>query len=125
MRALLLVLVGCSSDPVVPATDAGKIADADTSTYETGGPCTFNRDCATPDRCECVDGTCACKPGARGSGKNGVDTCASGNDCASSICVDGSDGKQYCSDECTTNASCATALPRCLDVAGLGRICVR
>lgn len=124
-----------SSSDTTPAIDSGKTSDssADTKTtadvasgdVATGGACAFNRECAATDRCECIDFTCTCRPGARGTGKNGVDVCTSGNDCASSVCAEGSDGKDYCSDECLTNANCGGKLPRCLDVTGLGRICVR
>jgi hypothetical protein len=61
----------------------------------------------------------------RGTGKNGVDTCTDGNACASSLCVEGQAKKFYCSDECTTNASCGPALPICADIALVGRICIR
>lgn len=105
--------------------DATTSADIATGDVATGGACNFNRECAATDRCECIDFTCACRPGARGTGKNGVDACTSGNDCASSVCTEGSDGKDYCSDECVTAADCGEKLPRCLDVTGLGRICVR
>lgn len=105
------------SPDVAPEVRAGDVA--------TGGPCALNRECAIADRCECIDFTCTCRRGPRGTGKSGVDTCTSGNDCASSVCVEGSGGKSYCSDECETAATCGGALPRCLDVAGLGRICVR
>lgn len=109
------------------ATDTRVDAPVDTPSGDvaTGGPCVFNRECASADRCECIDFDCVCRKGARGTGKNGIDTCTSGNECASSLCVEGSDGKDYCSDECATAANCGGALPRCLDVPGLGRICVR
>ncbi len=105
--------------------DTKTTADVATGDVATGGACAFNRECAATDRCECIDFTCTCRPGARGTGKNGVDVCTSGNDCASSVCTEGSDGKDYCSDECVTAADCGGKLPRCLDVTGLGRICVR
>lgn len=107
------------------AADTKTTADVAAGDVATGGACTFNRECAATDRCECIDFTCTCRNGARGSGKNGVDVCTSGNDCASSVCVEGSDGKDYCSDECVTATDCGGKLPRCLDVTGLGRICVR
>ncbi|MEO7096796.1 MAG: hypothetical protein ABI175_26290 [Polyangiales bacterium] len=108
------------------------VMDAETSPVdvavvdaEAGASCTFNRECPPTDRCECIDFDCRCRPGARGRGKNGVDTCTTGEDCASSLCAEGSDGKSYCSDECTSDATCGPALPRCIDVAGLGKICAR
>jgi hypothetical protein len=119
--------VDATTDVVTSDVATSDVATSDvaTSDAETGAPCSFNRECAAADRCECIDFDCRCRPGARGTGKNGVDTCTSGEDCASSICAEGSDGKSYCSDECTTDASCGPALPRCIDVAGLGRICAR
>lgn len=129
MRTPLLVAaltVACSSEPAVERSAADAAThDAATGDTETGGACAFNRECAATDRCECIDFVCTCRPGARGTGRSGVDVCASGNDCASSVCVEGSDGKDYCSEECVLPSDCGGALPRCLDVAGLGRICVR
>jgi hypothetical protein len=93
-----------------------------------GGPgaeCTFNRDCVATARCACSGGSCACETGPRGTGKNGVDRCVDGNDCESALCVEGPGGEFYCSDECATPADCGPALPRCIDVAFVGRICVR
>jgi hypothetical protein len=93
---------------------------------EAGAPCNFNRDCNLALRCECdLDAGCACASGARGNGKNGVDKCDGGNDCASSLCVEGPAGVYYCSGECLTAADCRGALPVCTDIAFVGRICVR
>ena len=47
-----------------------------------------------------------------------------GNDCESSLCVEGTDG-YYCSGPCTQAADCGPALPLCEDIALLGPICVR
>ncbi|MCB9596967.1 MAG: hypothetical protein H6719_29865 [Sandaracinaceae bacterium] len=103
-------------DAAVPSSDA---AD--------GALCSFNRECAAAQRCECDETTgCACATGPRGTGQNGVDTCTSGNDCASSVCVEGPDGVTfYCSDECATEADCTGPLPQCIDIAFVGRICAR
>ena len=73
--------------------------------------------------CTEADG-CGCEDGARGTGSNGVDTCADGNDCASSLCVEGADAF-YCSDVCSTNEDCGPSLPVCTDIAFLGRVCIR
>jgi hypothetical protein len=116
---------GTDSPAAETDSRADAAIDAPSGEVATGGACAFNRECASTDRCECIDFDCVCRKGVRGTGKNGVDTCTSGNDCASSLCVEGSDGKEYCSDECETAANCGGALPRCLDVTGLGRICVR
>ena len=101
--------------------DAGSSSDA-----SPGGPCTFNRDCIATERCECDDTNgCFCEAGPRGTGRNGIDPCTTGDDCASSLCVEGPDGGSFCSDECTGPSGCMGALPVCEDVAGIGMICVR
>ena len=88
--------------------------------------CTFNRDCPEDRRCECdeLEG-CYCRVGERGTGRNGIDTCEDGNDCASSLCVEGPGGVFYCSDECEDDEDCGPNLPICRDIAYLGRICIR
>ena len=103
------------ADAGVPASDAAE-----------GAVCSFNRECAAAARCECDEVTgCMCVTGARGTGRNGVDPCTTGDDCASAVCVEGSDGTFYCSGECATEADCGAALPRCIDIAFVGRICAR
>ncbi len=98
-------------------TDAGDGKDAN-GPGAVGDECAFNRDCQLALRCECDEGACACQAGARGTGKNGVDTCTSGNDCESSMCVEGPSGS-FCSDECEDNADCTGNLPRCFPIVGL------
>lgn len=111
------------SDGAAPL-DAG--ADVVDGPGEAGAPCAFNRDCHSALRCECdLDAGCACAPGPRGSGQNGTDRCDGGNDCASSLCVEGPGGAYYCSGECVTATDCTGALPLCSDIAFVGRICVR
>lgn len=124
-------------DDVVVDKDAGKKADADAgktaNERDAAGPgkagdeCSFNWDCQLGLRCEC-DGLCACKTGARGTTKPGA-TCTSGNDCISAVCLDGPSTDQLCSDECKTPGDpapdCPTLLPKCQDVAFVGRICTR
>ena len=83
-----------------------------------GTECAFNRDCQLALRCECDEGVCECKPGARGTGKNGVETCTSGNDCESSICVEGPSGS-FCSDECADDKDCTGNLPSCFPIIGI------
>lgn len=92
-----------------------------------GTVCSFNRDCHATLRCECDQtARCACKPGARGTGRNGIDACTSGDACASSVCVEGPpDAGSFCSDECLTSAQCTGMLPLCSDIAFVGRICIR
>jgi len=111
------------------ALDAGRDADAKAGKDangpgEAGAECSFNKDCQSALRCEC-DGTCACKLGSRGTGENGIDACDSGNDCLSAVCLEGPGGAYLCSDECVNASDCPTKLPKCLDVAFVGRICVR
>jgi hypothetical protein len=113
------------------ASDGGADAKPDAPVPDGGGSgkaCAFNRECPSAERCECSESAgCVCKTGPRGTGKNGVDTCKDGNDCESSLCVEGpaSGTAFYCSDECTTAAQCKGALPVCADIALVGRICVR
>ena len=116
-------------DAATTSTDAGD-GSAPTIIDGPGGAgaeCAFNRDCHAALRCECTEGTgCACKPGARGTGQNGVTPCSDGNACASSVCTGGPpDSGSFCSDECKTSADCADQLPICSDIAFVGRICIR
>jgi hypothetical protein len=108
------------------AIDGGTSGNVDGPGVD-GTTCSFNRDCHVALRCECSESAgCACKPGARGTGKNGIDPCASGNDCTSSVCVEGPpDAGSFCSDECMTAAQCTGVLPLCSDIAFVGRICIR
>lgn len=94
---------------------------------EAGAECAFNRDCNAALRCECTESSgCACKAGVRGTGENGVDPCADGNACATSVCVEGPpDSGSFCSGECKTSADCTGKLPLCSDIAFVGRICIR
>ncbi|MCB9642791.1 MAG: hypothetical protein H6728_06905 [Myxococcales bacterium] len=88
--------------------------------------CGFNKDCPANERCECDEQTgCFCKVGTRGTGKNGVDTCTSGNDCESALCIEGNEASFYCSDECTTDSDCGPNLPQCLSIQFVGTVCVR
>jgi hypothetical protein len=108
------------------AAEGGASGNVDGPGVE-GTTCSFNRECHLGLRCECSESAgCACKSGARGTGKNGIDPCASGNECTSSVCVDGPpDAGSFCSDECMTAAQCTGMLPLCSDIAFVGRICIR
>lgn len=108
-------------------TDAVTTGDVPSNPDGTAGVmCSFNRDCAQGFRCECTEADgCACRMGVRGTGTNGVTVCTSGNDCASSVCVEGPDGMSYCSDECIDGMGCRGMLPQCTEVSFVGRICVR
>lgn len=131
MRLALLSLALCgacsSGGPIDSPADTDVSVDTDVASDPANrdGECVFNRECPADQRCTCVDYACGCADGARGTGVNGVDTCVTGDDCASSLCVEGSGPAFYCTDECTTSDQCGGALPDCLDVAYIGRICVR
>ena len=112
------------------ATDAkpdAKPVRAANGPGEAGDDCVFNHDCQLALRCECDQGVCTCEPGVRGTGKNGIDTCDAGEDCTSSLCVEGpgDSGVHYCSDECASNVDCTGKLPKCEDIAFIGKICIR
>ena len=106
--------------------DAKAVRDAN-GPGEAGTDCVFNYECQLALRCECDQGTCTCQPGARGTGKNGVDKCDGGEQCASSLCVEGPGdaGVFYCSDEFESNADCKGMLPKCTSISFIGEICVR
>jgi hypothetical protein len=131
MRGLVvltaLLLAACKSSG--PATmDLAVAADLAIAAGDLGpgAECTFNRDCVAEARCACdVHTGCACELGPRGTGKNGVDPCTDGNDCASSLCVEGPGGVSYCSDECVDQGDCTGMLPVCSSIALLGRVCIR
>jgi hypothetical protein len=117
----LLFLLACGG-----TADSDTTADVPSNEANRDGECTFNKDCPADQRCECDEATgCFCATGARGTGQNGVDTCTDGNDCASSLCIEGQGGAFYCSDECETDDDCGEALPTCTDIAFLGRVCIR
>jgi hypothetical protein len=108
-------LMACSSSE---AADAPRDASSET----TATTCNFNDECPEGQRCNCTIDGCVCEPGARGSGKSGVDSCATGLDCISGVCVEGSSGF-VCSGRCADG--CGDKLPRCANIAPLGEICVR
>jgi hypothetical protein len=122
-------------DAADAGTDARDAATRDASVRDANGPgdagtaCSFNHDCQLTLRCECDQPTgpfCACKPGARGTGQNGVTPCVDGNACASSVCVEGPPATgSFCSDECETSDDCGGKLPLCKDITLVGRICIR
>lgn len=118
-------------DAAEPSADSGSDAGSTTSengSGEAGAECAFNRDCQADLRCECSEATgCACEPGVRGTGRNGLDACDSGDQCASSLCVEGpTAGESICSDACKTAKDCTGKLPQCTPVAGFpDPICTR
>ena len=122
-----VVLLGCgSSDPkpdaAVVTHDAQAVdAAAAVCTMANECPCFSNDDCPASTRCHAADETHVyCTPGARGTGAAGA-TCTGEDDCASALCVDGTDTTR-CSKTCTSDTECPTELPRCL--GGIG-ICAR
>lgn len=126
--ALALSACGGSASDADLGVDAALAADlaVEAGDLGPGAECTYNRDCVAAARCGCdVTKGCFCELGARGTGVNGVDTCTDGNGCQSSLCVEGPGGVSYCSDECTGAEMCTGALPRCIAVALLGKICAR
>lgn len=122
-----------AEDARVPDLDGGVDAPRDANHRDANGPgavdalCSFNWDCQSALRCECDEATgCACKSGARGTGRNGIDPCTSSNTCTSAVCVEGPpDSGSFCSDECATSADCVGKLPLCQTVSFVGRICIR
>jgi hypothetical protein len=127
----VFVLAAC---PAVPddtsdtrrdrAGDGEGEGEGENGSAAVGDVCTFNADCQTALRCGCLDGTCLCEAGARGTGLNGVDVCVDGNDCATALCVEGNDGFA-CSGPCIDATDCGPALPVCADIAFLGPVCIR
>lgn len=102
------------------------LSEGTTQTEQQTKSCTFNADCPTAERCECDESTgCFCQPGQRGTGKNGVDVCKTGNDCETSLCNEGSDGNFYCSGPCNQDSDCAAKLPLCANISFVGKICIR
>jgi hypothetical protein len=121
-------------DPVDPEEDAG--TDAPTGRNPDGPgvegeECSFNHNCKLALRCECDEDApaeeplCACRPGERGTMKLGESPCTDGNDCESSLCLDGPNDVSTCSDECDTKEDCPANLPVCIAVTGVGKFCKR
>jgi hypothetical protein len=93
---------------------------------EAGTECAFNRECQLALRCHDNGVSFTCSVGARGMGRLGIDRCDSGDQCASSVCLEGPDGGDFCSDECADPTECAGVLPRCIAVSFFpAKICVR
>lgn len=115
-------------DATPPSDAAPDVAPdlVDVAAREGGGACSFNRDCPADERCACSESDgCHCTVGARGTGRAGVDTCASGDDCESALCVEASGSVSRCSAPCASPADCPAALPRCLTVPTVGSFCAR
>lgn len=125
---LMLALSACSTSPAEPTPEAGEpdvVVDAGgvVDAGPAGQDCTFNRDCRDDERCVC-DGSCVCAFGERGAGQLG-DSCVSGDDCASSVCLEGPGDALMCSAPCDDGFECVDPLPLCSNVAFVGEICVR
>jgi len=127
--SILLCLFACTTTETKPASSPDAGVTNPIEAVEAGADCVFNQDCDPSLRCSACDaGYCFCEPGARGAGKNGVDTCDSGDQCESALCVEGpsSTGESYCSADCSPgHATCAGMLPKCVTVSGLGSFCAR
>ena len=119
---ITLFLVACSGE-TSDSQDSGTPDDTATS---SGAACTFNDDCPASERCECDEATgCACATGPRGTGQSGVDTCESGNDCETSLCLEGPGDVLTCSGPCGGPEDCGGTLPVCAAIFGLGDVCIR
>lgn len=113
------------ADAADAALDARKPLDRDANgPGAADDPCSFNHDCQLSLRCECAGFDCTCQPGARGTGVPGA-VCTVGEDCVSSLCVDGPAADMLCSDACEVDLNCPESLPICSAIAGIGKICVR
>jgi hypothetical protein len=112
----MMMLCGCST------SSPGAAESADGGVETAPASCNFNDECPDGQRCDCQLDACTCQSGARGSGRSGVDSCASGVDCISGLCVEGPAGF-VCSGRCSDG--CGDKLPRCANISPLGEICVR
>jgi hypothetical protein len=126
--ALFFAVLAACGDDGAPRPDASVDAMIDAPIDAPGAcatpdecPCFSNEDCPDGTRCHAADESSVyCEPGPRGTGAPGA-TCSGENDCASALCVEGSDVMR-CSRTCTVPADCPAELPRCL--GGIG-ICAR
>lgn len=124
---LLVILSACGDDgggtPTMQKDAPPAASDAPPAACTTANacPCFSNDDCPDGTRCHAADPDHVyCEPGARGSGAAGA-PCTGELDCASALCVDGSDTMR-CSKTCAHDTDCPAELPTCL--GGLG-ICAR
>ena len=107
-------------------SDGGQGDGGQSDAGPPGAACSFNRDCRVEERCECDELTgCFCAIGERGEGVLGVTACVDGNDCASSLCLEGPNDALVCSGPCETAEDCQGETPVCADIAFVGRICIR
>ncbi len=110
------------------AADSGADTAAGVDAVSTMKDCTFNADCIASERCECSETAgCFCKIGPRGAGKSGVDPCKDGQDCQTSLCMEGPtyQTSYFCSGPCKTAQDCGPMLPICSNIAFLGKVCIR
>jgi len=117
-----------AADTSAADTFADSSADAATDAASSMKKCTFNADCIAAERCECSETAgCFCKIGPRGTGKSGVDPCKDGQDCATSLCMEGPtyQTSYFCSGPCSTAQDCGPMLPICANIAFLGKVCIR
>lgn len=117
-----LIVSGCGDDGSPPIDAAPLSIDAPALCATPNAcPCFSNDDCPGGTRCHAEDPDHVyCMAGPRGTAAAGA-TCAGENDCASALCVEGTDTMR-CSKVCMTNTECPAELPRCL--GGIG-ICAR
>jgi hypothetical protein len=120
-RWLIAALVAACGDGGTPAPVDAPADAATACSTPNECPCFSNDDCPDGTRCHAADPDHVyCEPGPRGTGVAGA-MCTGENDCASALCVDGTDTMR-CSKTCTMSTECPPELPRCL--AGIG-ICAR
>lgn len=86
-----------------------------------GAACSFNRDCASDQRCEC-DGECMCAVGDRGTGGVG-EACEDAEDCLGGVCLDLNSETFYCTDECESADDCAEPATECVEIPFVGMGC--
>ncbi|MBI5607588.1 MAG: hypothetical protein HY902_01760 [Deltaproteobacteria bacterium] len=117
-----------AADVAAEVATSDAAADSAEDAVSSMKDCTFNADCIAAERCECSETAgCFCKTGPRGTGKAGVDPCKDGQDCETSLCVEGPayQTSYYCSGPCTTADDCGPKLPLCANIAFLGKVCIR
>ena len=124
----LACLVGCGGDDAPGARDAAVVVDTtpdagpNACPTNTSCPCFTNYDCPTGYACVSQDNSGTkvdCLPGTRGTGALGV-ACTGEADCASALCVDGTNGGLFCSDLCDMTTVCPVDLPSCTFITTFG-----
>ncbi|MBI5477608.1 MAG: trypsin-like serine protease [Deltaproteobacteria bacterium] len=93
-------------------TDGGSGEASVTFTATAGPGCSAELPCATGS--SCVDGQCVpYTPGSPGA------SCTQNTECQSGMCIDGSTGHGYCTEQCGSDQDCHNQAA-CLDMGGMG-----